>query len=1087
MKRIFKNIIGSAGYGLVAAVLVCFALSSNALALTNYVDPVAGYPGTWPTAAQWSPYTYGGVNLIDDEGATDGSTGGTTPQNYVDVGNYIDPASYFYSDGTNLYFRFLLKKSPLTGLNGQTGSKPYNSASWVVMIDYDNDGFGEFAIFVNGAGASAVDDIEIMWHESPFDGAPSQNYLPADTVWLQDAVFGADDGVDGEAGTMASWDTHASALVFDYGRTRVVDLSAYSAEGATTEQDLTVPLVGGYHYLDIQIPIASLDAAALSGPTLTTDDWFAYGFSTANSNSNPFQKDVVYDGCYTPTVTDPFPFGDILNAGTGAVTQSPVIINDPVAGACGAATVITVEVMDTLLIDAACPSTTGVVVTSVTSVDLYYYYDTNGNGLADDGEQWTLLASATAFGGIGPWQGTIDFTAMDQGNYLVKAIATDGVNTTDSADTDPLSPTYNYGSNGTTAIMVGFSNTCGTANTARISGYVYNDASQDGVKDTGEDGLGVAAYVKLCTAGPTYSTIATADTTTGYYLFTGVSTVGSPALTLYESADNNADCTPSDPTGWVSTTPADNTITIASFTTSLSDQNFGDAFGKDLFGFVFNDADHSATKDPSEGGLGSTVYVKKCSTGDVYQDITSANTGTGAYSFTAVSDGSYKFIESSDNNANCVASDLAGWVSTTSNTLTITMSGEDIYNVNFGDFAGSVISGFVFEDIGDASATAADANNATLEAGEPGIANVQMRACTDVGCGAIVDTTYTDESGAYSLWVDSATVVDTTPVYIIETDAGQYLSTGDGIAAAADSTYTATTANRNMITYTMSAGDTFASYNYGDVMTIVITPDNSYVASAGDSVTIHHTINIETPGDVALMLTTVEAWNYLVYDDTDCDEVADAGAITPAGGYYSLNSGTDFAVGSTCVLLRTVIPPNTADGTVEKLTVIAYEDWRNTAGVNGDTGDSYDDSNSKVDTITVNKNISGTLKLVKWVKNITQAGAYVKSNTADPCDELEYMIEYKNIGSSTLKLIVLADMLPDKTSFVEDKYNGLTKDVEVLLNATTYYGDIGLADGVTLNTDPTISVDLNTLTGVSTLNSGEDGFFLYRVQLECIP
>ncbi|WP_293691990.1 SdrD B-like domain-containing protein, partial [Spirosoma sp. 48-14] len=104
--------------------------------------------------------------------------------------------------------------------------------------------------------------------------------------------------------------------------------------------------------------------------------------------------------------------------------------------------------------------------------------------------------------------------------------------------------------------------------TVSVSGYVFNDANNNGLKGSGENGIGLAMFVKLVprsgsTCGTTATQAMAADPTTGAYNFAGVAP-GDYCLVV----DNNStltDVTPTSPQGYSATTPTTITsITIVS-------------------------------------------------------------------------------------------------------------------------------------------------------------------------------------------------------------------------------------------------------------------------------------------------------------------------------------------------------------------------------------------------------------------------------------------------------------------------------------------------------------------------------------------
>ena len=507
--------------------------------------------------------------------------------------------------------------------------------------------------------------------------------------------------------------------------------------------------------------------------------------------------------------------------------------------------------------------------------------------------------------------------------------------------------------------------------------------------------------------------------------------------------------------------------------------------GKNVSGYVYNDANHSTTRESGELKPGATVYVKLCADGSVVQ--VQEPGADGYYTFTGVAAGDYTIVEDSDNDEdNCTPNEISGWVSTTPNIRTFTMASTDIYDRNFGDYNGSNLSGFVFKDKGNGSADSVDANNAKFDGSEGGIGNVTVRACMDAGCLSVKDSSQTDSQGFYTLWIP-ASVANGTLIYIVENDSTLYTSTGTSINTTVQKNTLNTLAERNRHTYSMMSGESPSDYNFGDVGVMFVTPDQSYPVSMGSTVTICHTINIHSPGVVALQLVSQEIWDYAVYDDANCDGVADGGPIVPSLGYYMLNGGNSLAEGTVCVVIRTMVPTQTPNGTVEKLTVTACEDWKNTDGVNGETGIVYDDMDDVVDTMLVNIAAGGVLHLEKWLRNVSLGQAFTKSNQLEPCQVLEYKIEFKNIGAARVKMIVISDNIPDQMEFLEDRYNTGTRDVVAVVHSATYYGKISDnpdVDGVNLN-GGVLSVDLKEISDgtYEYLRGGEQGYITYQVWL----
>ena len=409
MQKTTKNNLGKCITllrGLLVAALLCIVPAVNSplfAAATNYTDPV-GYPGSWPTDLQWIPYTNNGTNVSDVEGGSggDSSTGGTNPSGVVDIVADYGPAVSWYSDGTNLFFRMQLYSSPLQATGN---SKPFTSATWNILLDTDGDGFKEFVVHIDATGGNqnTPDDIVVIYNDSP-----TQAFIvtgASDAIWRQDSADNPTDTgsqtVDGEPGNNASaWDVDSPAggPDYDFTRSRLIDVN------------------GSVTYLDFQVPLSSLDAAARGGPTFTTTTPFAMGFSTSNSNTDPVQKDLAYAGDFTAVATSPIPFGDFVDPNNN--TYEDPIIQSFAASGCGPAT-LTASVLDS-------NSVVGGQVVSNATAEFQYYYDANSDGIANDSASgWYKAGDGVPTNNLAPWTLSWDSTGLPVGQYLLKVIARD--------------------------------------------------------------------------------------------------------------------------------------------------------------------------------------------------------------------------------------------------------------------------------------------------------------------------------------------------------------------------------------------------------------------------------------------------------------------------------------------------------------------------------------------------------------------------------------------------------------------------------------------------------------------------------------
>jgi uncharacterized repeat protein (TIGR01451 family) len=422
---------------------------------TNYQDP-ANYPGAWPTT--WTPYTANGISILDPTNGGGDGTKGAAPSQSGDIAPCPGGSVFFSRDANNLFFRLCVDADPYVST---ASSGPYvASGSWALLIDVNGDGFREFAVFLDGKQGqnydTAPDNLYVVYKSNLNQGFTSGDLqtgsggsaTPGPAVlWVQDSAIGTptrQTTTDGETG----WPT----LGRDLARTRTVDRG------------------DGTYYLDIQVPLAALDATQKGGPKVTFSTPVSFVFATANSNTDPYQKDIAFPGTFSPTATVPLPFGDIV---TGNTTYPQPAIPTVTAGTCSATNTLSATVIDSLSITSA--TTVG---TSLTSVRLFYQFDSDGDGQPDSTGSWTLIGNAslptTTPATTNPWQVTWNSTSLRIGQYFIKAVAVDNAGyTTDSVDAidDPGANTAAGGdtfnpatlqTTPATPVFASFSNTCGS-------------------------------------------------------------------------------------------------------------------------------------------------------------------------------------------------------------------------------------------------------------------------------------------------------------------------------------------------------------------------------------------------------------------------------------------------------------------------------------------------------------------------------------------------------------------------------------------------------------------------------------------------
>ncbi|MFO1389940.1 InlB B-repeat-containing protein [Cellvibrio sp.] len=398
-------------------------------------------PVSWPseptnpvncgaTCGDWKPYTRFQQGMKDPR-TQDPSNGGTAPQAYVNVSSSCSdkalPSIYYYlRQGATpaddvLMFRWRVESAPhnyATGPSaGNYGSgNPWSSALWTVLFDTDGSGYRSLAAHLDGSSGSpavAIDRLVGIWGNT---SSHSLDYFNDPNIHLLGHNPTAFVGPTGKimnfhnSGTPDEvWSNGSAETVWDYGTTRARTVT----QNSCTE-----------YFIDYQIPIALLDASGIGGPKITRSTPISMLFCTANSLNNPFQKDCAINKGWTADSNKPAPFGDYLSFNQTEPYSQPIISSVTAAppNSCPGTYTLKATVQDTLAIQ------NGVVVPSVQQVDFFYWYDKDGNGLADDvGSAWTKISpTATRDSGtLNKWTTSWDASSLPKGKYLIGTQALD--------------------------------------------------------------------------------------------------------------------------------------------------------------------------------------------------------------------------------------------------------------------------------------------------------------------------------------------------------------------------------------------------------------------------------------------------------------------------------------------------------------------------------------------------------------------------------------------------------------------------------------------------------------------------------------
>lgn len=361
------------------------------------------------------------------------------------------------------------------------------------------------------------------------------------------------------------------------------------------------------------------------------------------------------------------------------------------------------------------------------------FNDLNANGADDAGENGiagvTVFIDANGSGTLNP--GELSTVTDNKGKYNIPNVPA-GVRDVYEIPPSGFIPTPGFGDHRTVQVLdnketrVKFGNVAGTAATGNIAGNVFVDANENGISESGEDGLvGWTMFIDnngdglLTTGEPTAITDIKGD-----YLFTGVSTGNKTVYEIPQGAYRPI-VGGLFPTLGVQTF---HTVTVQAAATVNSDfANKIIPIGN-IQGSVTNDTNGDGIRGATEVSMsGITVYVDVNNNlaQDAGEPVRTTN-ATGAYSFIGIRGGSYRVTEvlpatfvAATSAPSSVIVDVFGGSNTTLNYFNLVPTVGSIAGKVYNDLDGSgTLSG---AEIGLAGwQVYVDQNSSgTLDAGEP--------------------------------------------------------------------------------------------------------------------------------------------------------------------------------------------------------------------------------------------------------------------------------------------------------------------------------------------------------------------------------
>jgi protocatechuate 3,4-dioxygenase beta subunit len=278
---------------------------------------------------------------------------------------------------------------------------------------------------------------------------------------------------------------------------------------------------------------------------------------------------------------------------------------------------------------------------------------------------------------------------------------------------------------------------------ASLAGFVYVDADNNGLRRSGEQGVGGVTITLTGRNDQGNCVMTTTSGADGSYQFRtlrpGVYTLTETEPSSYLRGKTTA--------GSLGGTAGSSDISAISVAVGAggSNYNFGELLPASLAGFVYVDANLNGAKDPGEPGLAGVSVVLSGTSDLGAVNLTTVTGGDGSYLFRNLRPGTYTLVETEPagyfRGRNAVGSVGGSVGSDRISSIGLAMGVAGV-NYNFAELWPSSLSGFVYFDPN---------NSGARDAGKPGIAGVTttLTGTTDLGT-AINLSQNTGADGSYS-------------------------------------------------------------------------------------------------------------------------------------------------------------------------------------------------------------------------------------------------------------------------------------------------------------------------------------------------
>jgi uncharacterized repeat protein (TIGR01451 family) len=613
------------------------------------------------------------------------------------------------------------------------------------------------------------------------------------------------------------------------------------------------------------------------------------------------------------------------------------------------------------------------------------YYDANNNGIKDPGESGIQGTTVTLSGtndqgpvsqtAIADANGFYQFTNLLPGTYSIQetqpATWLDGK---DTAGTLGGIVTNDLISNIVLPSGAGsLNNNFGELKGSSLSGNVYFDANNNGIKDAGETGIqGTTVTLSGTTDQGPVSQTATTDAN-GFYQFTNLL----PGSYSVQEAQPPGWLDGKDTAGTLGGTVTNDLISSIAMPAGASslNNNFGELKASSLSGYVYADGNNNGSKDPGETGIAGTTVTLTGSNGNGPVSQTTTTDVNGFYQFTTLLPGTYAINETQPANYSDGKDSIGSQGGVQGNDVFSNINlaaGVDGVNNNFGELAPSSLAGYVYMDAN---------NNGVKDPGEAPIAGVGITLSGTDGNGPVNKVAVTDANGFYQF----QNLLPGTYA-INETQPANYLDGLDAVGSQGG-----TTGNDVLSNIALAAATQGTNNNFGEL------------APAGLSGYVYVDANnngIKDPGEPGIAGTTVTLTGFNDQGPMSLTATTDVNGLYQ---FQNLRPGT-YAITETQ-------PAN-------------YVDGKDTIGTPGGT--------------TANDNFSnillaaGVLGANNNFGEMTPANAdlgIVKTASASSVlvgSTINYTLTVTNYGTSTAQNVQVVDNLPPDGSYQSASGTGWT-------------------------------------------------------------